>query len=262
MHIKYSTQGLLIYAAIAAYLLTFLTVVIRLRKTSLFFFFAGFVVSCFAYGFRWYIIGRIPMQNLFEVFLFIACCIFPLSILCKKVLKTPISALDSLIGASVLFPAGFIFSEKSLPLPPALQSPLFIPHIAVYLLAYILMTKAAMEACAQVIGLKNYSERLVRGEEAAYRLVCASFPLLTCGLIFGCLWAQFAWADWWGWDPKEMWSLASWLSFAGYFFYRAAFGTKFPRLNSLWVITGFILILITLLWANLSSLFSGLHSFA
>ena len=189
MQIKYSIQGLLIYFAIAAYILAFLPAIIRLRKTSNFFFFAGFVVSCFSYGFRWYTVRHVPLQNLFEVFLFLAVFIYPLSIFCKRVMKTPGSAFDSLIGAVVLFPAGFVFSERIQLLPPALQSPLFVPHITVYLLAYIFMTKAAIAALGQIIGIKKQAN-LVDCEEAAYRLVCAGFPFLTMGLVLGCLWRR------------------------------------------------------------------------
>jgi ABC-type transport system involved in cytochrome c biogenesis permease subunit len=263
MHIKYSIQGLLIYFAMGAYILTFLSALIRLRKTGHLFFFLGFTAAILSYVYRWYQVKHVPLQNLFEVFLFLGAIIYPLSLFCRKALKTGGSVGDALIGAIVLFPAGFVFFERPQLLPPALQSPLFAPHVTVYLLAYFFMTKAAVQAYFQIIGVKyNPQWGFVDCEEATYRLVSAGFPLLTLGLVLGCIWAQLAWADWWSWDPKEMWSLATWLVFAAYFHFRTMFGTKYPRLNSLWSLTGFALILITLLWANLSRLFPGLHNYA
>ena len=85
-----------------------------------------------------------------------------------------------LIGVIVLFPAGFIFSAEPMQLPPALQSWLFGPHVLVYMLSYILMTKAAVQAAMQLIGQK-YEGNLLIPEEATYRMVCAGFPLLTLG---------------------------------------------------------------------------------
>ena len=104
--------------------------------------------------------------------------------------------------------------------------------------------------CEYVMQYKDPSERL------------AGFPLLTLGLVLGSVWGQSAWGDWWGWDPKELWSLASWLVYLGYFHFRYMFAKRFPRINSLWVILGLVVIIITLLWVNLSRLFLGLHSYA
>jgi len=55
------------------------------------------------------------------------------------------SGFDMLIGLLVLLPPGFIFTAESKALPPALQSWLFGPHVTVYMLAYIIMAKAAIE---------------------------------------------------------------------------------------------------------------------
>jgi ABC-type transport system involved in cytochrome c biogenesis permease subunit len=166
-----------------------------------------------------------------------------------------------LIGAIVLFPAGFVFNAEPMQLPPALQSWLFGPHVFVYMLSYVLMTKAAVQAASQLSGV-TAKDNLLSPEEATYRMVCAGFPLLTLGLVLGSVWGQIAWGDWWGWDPKELWSLASWLVYVGFLHFRYMFGKKHPRLNSTWVIAGLAVIIITLLWVNLSRLFPGLHSYA
>lgn len=64
------------------------------------------------------------------------------------------------------------------------------------------------------------------------------------------------------WDPKEMWSLASRLVYLSYFHFRYMYGRKHPRINSFWLILGLFVIIITLLWVNLSGIFTGLHSYA
>src|SRR4030043_470696 len=91
--------------------------------------------------------------------------------------------------------------------------------------------------------------------------VCSS-DLLTLGLVLGSVWGKLAWGDYWGWDPKELWSLASWLVYVGYFHFRYMFGKTRPRINSIWAIAGMAVIVITLLWVNLSHLFIGLHTYA
>ena len=44
-------------------------------------------------------------------------------------------------------------------------------------------------------------------DDIDYRCLTIGFPLLTLGIITGSIWAEYAWGSYWGWDPKEVWSL-------------------------------------------------------
>ncbi|MGA1980749.1 MAG: cytochrome c biogenesis protein CcsA [Sedimentisphaerales bacterium] len=270
MGIKYTIQGLLIYIAIVAYLLAFLTTLLRrpavrrpqAEKAGHVLYIFGFTVAVLAFGYRWCHVRHIPFQNLFEVFLSLGMMSYPVSLFCRYILRAGGFSADMFIGAIVLFPAGFIFSDEPQQLPPALQSWLFAPHVAVYMLSYIFMAKAACQAVFQISGFTQKDEHFLPPEEGTYRMICAGFPLLTLGLILGSVWGKLAWGDYWGWDPKELWSLASWLVYVGYFHFRYMFGKTRPRINSIWAIVGMAVIVITLLWVNLSNLFLGLHTYA
>ncbi len=139
------------------------------------------------------------------------------------------------IGRSVLRPD----------LVPALQSPLLFPHILAYLLSYVIFLFAAF-------GLLR-------------RLWGAAFCLMTLGLVLGALWGKICWSEWWQFDPKEMWSLCTWLAY-GLFFHVGRLPAKTPesrrRLERALLRIGGALILATLLWVNFSRLFSGLHAYA
>ena len=189
--------------------------------------------------------------------------IYPLSIFCRRIIRVGGEAVDMLIGVILLFPAGFVFHAEPQKLPPALQSWLFAPHVAVYLMSYVIMAKATVQAFCQLKTKSvNTKPNLLDSEDGTYRMICFGFPLLTLGLLWGSWWAKLAWGDYWGWDPKELWSLASWLVYAGYFHFRYMFGKKYARINSCLAILGLAVIAITLLWANLSSIFQGLHNYA
>jgi ABC-type transport system involved in cytochrome c biogenesis permease subunit len=168
-----------------------------------------------------------------------------------------------LIGVVLLFPAGFVFNAEPQKLPPALQSWLFTPHVAVYLASYVIMAKAMVQAFCQLKARADSpKENLLDYEQGTYRMICFGFPLLTLGLILGSWWGKLAWGDYWGWDPKELWSLASWLVYVGYFHFRYMFGKKHKRISSSLAILGMAAIVITLLWVNLSKIFPGLHNYA
>lgn len=267
MEIKQTIQGLLIYITMAAYLFAFLLAMFRAVKLSEIAYFFGFVVCTAAFVYRWYHVAHVPLQNLFEVFLSLGVIIYPLSILGRRYLRmgSPSTfATDMLLGLIVLFPAGFVFDAEPMQLPPALQCWLFAPHVAVYMLSYMFMAKAAVQAVGQIItGEKKSTPELLDPETATYRMVCVGFPLLTLGLILGSWWGKLAWGDYWGWDPKELWSLASWLVFILYLHFRYMYGKKHAKINSILAILGLVVIIITLLWVNLSRIFAGgLHSYA
>jgi ABC-type transport system involved in cytochrome c biogenesis permease subunit len=247
----------------ASYLLAFAATLLKCRKTGQVLYLLGFITAVLSLSYRWYYVRHIPMQNLFEVFLCLGAMIFPISVFCNRALRIGGYSADMLIGAIVLFPAGFVFSAEPQQLPPALQCWLFVPHVAAYILSYIFMAKAALQALAQFAGkTPNPGKEPLDAETATYRMVRAGFPLLTLGLILGSYWGQLAWGDYWGWDPKELWSLATWLVYVGYFHFRYMFGKRYPRINSIWALAGMTLIVITLLWVNLSRLFPSMHSYA
>jgi len=263
MAIKFTIQGLLIYSALLLYIAAFAARVSRLRKAATTAYAGGFIMVVLSLVYRAWQSHHVPLANMFEVLLFAGMLAFPLSVFCRRFLRIDVGAGDMLIAAAVLFPAGFIFDAGPRHLPAALQSPLFVPHVAVYMAAYMIMAKAAVTAAAQLVKGNNTSNaHLVSREEATYRLVCLGFPFMTAGLVLGACWGKLAWGDYWNWDPKELWSLATWLLYVGYFHFRGMFAGRYARANATFALAGMVLILITLLWANLSSLFAGLHSYA
>lgn len=266
MEIKYTLQGLLIYVSISLYLLGFVTALLRRSKAGQFLFTLGFIAATAAVAYRWNHVAHVPMQNLFEVFLVLGMMIYPISIISRRYLGIGAgvgNSADMVLAVIVLVPAGFVFDAQPQQLPPALQCWLFAPHVAVYMLSYVFMAKAAILASCRIVGSKSLSStELVSYEHGTYRMICVGFPLLTLGLLLGSWWGKLAWGDYWGWDPKELWSLASWLVYTGYFHFRYIYGRKHEKLNCCWAVAGMFVILITLLWVNLSKLFPGLHSYA
>ncbi len=126
--------------------------------------------------------------------------------------------------------------------------------------AYVIMAKASVQAVGQL--LYRGPAEAAAYELGTYRMVRMGFPLLSLGLILGAWWGKIAWGDYWNWDPKELWSLVSWLVYLGYLHFRYIFGTKRGKINSVLALSGFLAIIITLLWVNLAKIFAGLHSYA
>lgn len=105
---------------------------------------------------------------------------------------------------------------------------------------------------------KNINLDLV--DEISYRSVLIGFPVFTLGaLIFAMIWAQIAWTRFWGWDPKEVWALITWLFYAAFLHLRLAKGWHGEK--SAWLaVIGFAIMMFNLIFVNL--VIAGLHSYA
>ncbi len=54
-------------------------------------------------------------------------------------------------------------------------------------------------------------------DDINYKAVTLGYPLYTVGALFaGAIWAEQAWGQFWGWDPKEVGSLVIWLFYSGF----------------------------------------------
>lgn len=97
-------------------------------------------------------------------------------------------------------------------------------------------------------------------DEISYRSVLIGFPVFTLGaLIFAMIWAQIAWTRFWGWDPKEVWALITWLFYAAFLHLRLSKGWHGEK--SAWLaVIGFVIIMFNLVAVNL--VIAGLHSYA
>ena len=90
-----------------------------------------------------------------------------------------------------------------------------------------------------------------------HQMVMFGFLFLSAGIITGAVWANSAWGRYWGWDPKETWSLITWFVYATLLHVRFMRGWQGKRL-ALFSIVGFASVLFTYFGVNL---LPGLHSY-
>ncbi|WP_379970278.1 c-type cytochrome biogenesis protein CcsB [Ectobacillus sp. sgz5001026] len=127
---------------------------------------------------------------------------------------------------------------------------------ALYILLRIILRKRIGTALQPLI--QKADDELL--DEISYRSVAIGFPIFTLGaLIFAMIWAQAAWTRMWGWDPKEVWALITWLFYAAFLHLRLSKGWHGER--SAWLaVMGFAIIMFNLVAVNL--VIVGLHSYA
>jgi cytochrome c-type biogenesis protein CcsB len=212
-------------------------------------------------------IGHAPLSNLYESITFFSWSIIFVYLLMTKRYKS------NLIGALANFFAFILLAFVSLcegiecqiqPLIPALQSNWLTIHVISSFFAYACFAISFGTSIFYIMKLKLRGSAIDTLpepkflDEVTYKMISTGFILLTLGIITGAAWADHAWGRYWGWDPKETWSLITWLIYASFLHARLIGGWKGTRM-SLISIFGFAAVIFTYLGVNY--ILSGLHSY-
>jgi cytochrome c-type biogenesis protein CcsB len=226
---------------------------------------AALVMNLGLFVVRWHEAGRAPLKSLFESLVFFALCIAIVYVFFEGIYKTRVFGVPAtLLALGCLVYALMRWDAEIVKLPPALQSPWFVPHVMVYFVGYAAVAIAAALAVIQLLAprvpvvgklLTMKAGTVMTGkpldiEKMSYELVRFGFVLLTVGLLVGSVWAKSAWGDFWVWDPKENWSLVTWLIYGGYLHLRRVRGWRGERAAWLLVI-GFAVVMFTYLGMHL-----------
>lgn len=167
-----------------------------------------------------------------------------------------------------------ILAASALPISGAAASPLLKSlwvtlHVTLMLFGYGLLSLSFLSGVLYMV-----QERLIRRKRLGpvfqrlpslnrldmlqHRSLVAGFSFLTLGLITGALYAQVALGSYWRWDPKEVWSLITWLLYAGLLHARLVSGWRGFK-GAVLSTAAFAALLFTFLGAGL--ILPGYHSF-
>jgi cytochrome c-type biogenesis protein CcsB len=170
--------------------------------------------------------GHAPFSNLYESLVFYACCTTFIYIIFEFVYNfRVIGALASVLSMLILFYAT-LQDDTIRPIMPALKSNWMCIHVVTYMLGYAAFGIAFITS-AIFLAIKPFAKKKEEGDEGkemsvrnfdklSYKIVAFGFPFLTLGMVTGAVWAKKAWGDYWSWDPKETWSLITWLAYLVY----------------------------------------------
>lgn len=86
-------------------------------------------------------------------------------------------------------------------------------------------------------------------DSTGYAFVITGFTLLTIGLITGFIYAEKVWGTLWSWDPKEIWSVITWLIYAALLHERLVAGWR-GRRAAILAIIGFGALIFTFIGVN------------
>jgi cytochrome c-type biogenesis protein CcsB len=211
--------------------------------------------------------GHAPLSNLYESLIFFAWTIALIYIWIEiKTGSRTIGAFATPFAFLAMAYASFSpnIATRIQPLLPALQSNWLIAHVFTCFLGYAAFAVSTSLSIMYLLkkkaqtGLWSYFPILPVLNDLIYQTIVIGFLLLTVGIATGAVWAHSAWGTYWSWDPKETWSLITWLLYAALLHARMIKGWQGSRVAWLSII-GFSCVLFTYFGVNF--ILSGLHSY-
>jgi cytochrome c-type biogenesis protein CcsB len=217
-------------------------------------------------------IGHIPLANLYESMVFFAWTIMLIYLIIEWRTKSKI------IGVFVV-PIAFLamayasiapgIDNRIEPLIPALQSNWLTSHVITCFMGYAafaiafgygliyLLKNLDKDKTEKPAGFLEKLPALATLDTLIYQSIALGFVFLTIGIMTGSIWAHYAWGSYWSWDPKETWSLITWLIYAIILHARHVRGWRGKRM-AIFALIGFACVLFTYLGVNY---LPGLHSY-
>jgi cytochrome c-type biogenesis protein CcsB len=209
------------------------------------------------------VILQAPMSNFYESLVFYAWCLpFVALVTFRRYIRDYLGLVVALAACLLLAYASLGGVDSRIkPLMPALKSNWLLIHVVTCFLGYAAFTLGFGVAILYLAGGRRPHSSLPplqQLDRVLYQTTIFGFLLLTLGILTGAVWADTAWGRYWSWDPKETWSLITWLVYATLLHARLVKGWQGRSIAWLAVL-GFLAVLFT--YFGVSFLLSGLHSY-
>lgn len=227
----------------------------------------GFVLHTAALITRGIGAGRLPLTNQYEFATSFAWGIC----LCYLVFlwKYKFQALGAFVTPVIFLLIGYaaMQSKEVRELMPALRSNWLGIHVSTAIISYgafgVSFAVSLMFLLREKMKGHDFWEKHIPEAQKldiiSYRAVSLGFLFLTFVMISGAIWAERAWGSYWSWDPKETWSLITWIIYALYLHLRMSKGWK-GKSAAVFAVIGFMCVIFTYIGVN--TLIPGIHSYA
>ena len=226
---------------------------------------AGFAVMTWGISARWTIAGRIPASNMYESLLFLGWGVGLFALVAFVFLRNRLVVLNATAMSALTMALTDLLPIDPFvhPMPPVLSgTPWLAIHVPIIMVSYSVLALGVLIAHMQIgIGIFAPARRdlVERMHDLLYWYIHIGSILLIAGILTGSIWAASSWGRYWGWDPKEVWSLIAFLAYTAILHGRldrfiGKFGVAALSIVAFWTI------LMTYIGVNYV-LAAGLHSY-
>ena len=228
----------------------------------------GFILHTAGLGIRWYIAGHAPMSNGYESMIFVSWVTILAGFIFNRYSPMALSA-TAILGGFTLMVANLSFMDPQITnLVPVLKSYWLTLHVSVITGSYGFLGLGAILGIINLVlfmlqSKKNQlriNETIERLTVINHKTLILGVTLLTIGTFLGAVWANESWGRYWGWDPKETWSLITIIVYTIVTHSRLVNGMRSIFIFNILSVYAFFSVLMTYFGVNYY--LSGLHSYA
>lgn len=220
----------------------------------------AFIFQAGSFALRTYRAGHLPIYNAYEFSAIFAGGIVLTHLIFERLSRQRTLGVATLpVAVALLFYAWTLPMETE-PILPIFKSFWLKIHVLTAFVAYSSLAATFGASCLYLITRRskqgepvdNKASRLTLLDRVSYQAAMVGFSFLTIMIISGAIWAEYVWGRFWSWDPKETWSLITWLIVAAYLhtrYHRRWIGRKAAVLG----VVGFLFVLMTFLGVDFLS---------
>ena len=225
----------------------------------------GFLMMTWGIALRWQAGERIPAANMYESMLFLSWGVGLFAVIANAVSRNRMVLLNAAAMAVLtMFLTDVLPLDQFIrPIAPVLAgTPWLAIHVTTIMIGYAVLA-LGMLASHMHLGIwifcPSRSDLADRFYDMLYWYNLIGSLFLLTGILTGSMWAAYSWGRYWGWDPKEVWSLVAFLAYMA--ITHSKVGRYIGRFGmAAWSIMAFQTILMTYIGVNYV-LSVGMHSY-
>lgn len=210
---------------------------------------------------RCYISGQLAFGSGYETLLLMAWCFMLLSLFLHR--KTLLSECFGFLlsGFTLLIAHTSQMNPQITLLDPVLISPLLGIHVILIMASFSILGFIFLNSLTAIVFFfKKEQTEVSRLALLSKVLLYPSISLLGLGILMGSIWANTSWGRYWGWDPKEVWALITFLVYSLAFHENVFSFLRKPIYFHFYLMSAFSIVVMT--YWGINTFFGGLHSYS
>lgn len=146
---------------------------------------------------------------------------------------------------------------------PVLNSPLLSVHVSIIMMGFAMLSFTFISGLtALLLRLVNRTAqpKMVQLQQLSLVFLYPALAALGIGIFIGAIWANVSWGEYWGWNPKEVWALITFMIYAIPLHARSVAQLRRPTAFHLFMTLVFLTLVMTYFGVNY--FLGGMHSYA